>query len=285
MNKKTESSSRKGENASPPRERKPAIPGGVQAADPGQILEVPLVVQAIDLLKLCSLSGAVGVIHGPNGTGKTEALRKLERDYPSLGLPGNVIRLRCCQQEGASRGIKDLLLEIGAGGVFVATGQTASVNLLCKAATRAFNQRDVRMLLLDEADLWDTAALGGLVSMLDYFKEKGRSVAAILTGAHHPSDWLRHVPALDSRTIHVIESENLDRAGMMGIFLRWGGALAEFATVYESGDAEAGKVAKYLFSVTAGNLRRIYHLSIALLEAREKITMETAEAAVRRTSK
>jgi len=124
-------------------------------ADPKKILLLPLVEKAVDLLKLCSLTEAVGVIHGPNGTGKTEILRILERDYAACGLPGTVVRLRCCQQAGASRGIKDMLAEMGPGGVFVAVGQAASVALLCKAAVRAFEKRDVRALLLDEADLWD----------------------------------------------------------------------------------------------------------------------------------
>jgi len=250
-------------------------------ADIHDLCELPIVIAARSLLADCLLTGSIGAIVGPNGCGKTIALKFLEH----TPVDGSIFRLRCCQQEGSSRGVRDLLMEMGAAGIFAAANQSMPLAFLCKIALRTFEQRNVRALLLDEADLWDAAALSGLVTLLDQAAEKGRPIAAILTGSLPPQQWIQQVPSLDSRTFHIVRGENLSLDSTVGLLETWGGPFPVFSASYEAEDSDAMTIAEEIHAATGGNPRRLNFLASLLIASKGAITLAGAKKAIRKTSR
>lgn len=206
-----------------------------------EILTTPLIEKCVDLLKNCSATQSIGAVIGGNGTGKTVAFKALERRYGQLALPGEVFRYRCCQIEaGATRGIRDLLIELGAGGSALMNGASASVQILARIAIRELSGRNIRTLLLDEADQWSLPTLSGLVSLYDLCREKDYPITLLVTGAERPERWISAVPALRSRTLHFELAANMDEALMAAVLKTWGQPLAGLITKVEAGDKAAG---------------------------------------------
>lgn len=253
----------------------------IVAPDIEAFCELPIVLEAKSLLSACLLTKTIGAIVGPNGCGKTVALKILETSQ----VEGAVFRMRCCQQEGASRGVRDILMEMGAAGVFNTANQSMPLALLCKLALRAFQQRNIRVLLLDEADLWDARALGGLVTMLDVVADKGHAVSAILTGMLPPEQWLQQVPALDSRTLHTVRAKNLSLADMLGLLDSWGGGFSGLVEAFQLGDINAQNIAEDIHSATGGNPRRLYYVAKILLSRGQKISFAGVRRAIQETSR
>ena len=253
----------------------------LEESDIHDLCELPIVSAARSLLADCMLTSSVGVIVGPNGCGKSIALKFLER----TSVDGSIFRLRCCQQEGSSRGVRDLLMEMGAAGVFAAANQSMPLSFLCKIALRTFEQRNICVILLDEADLWDGAALSGFVTLLDHAAEKGRPVAAILVGSLPPQQWLQQVPSLDSRTFHIVRGENLSLDSAVGLLATWGDSLAAFAASYEAEEEEAMKIADEIYAATGGNPRRLNFLASLLLSSKGGITLTSTRKTILKTSR
>jgi len=245
-------------------------PQDYTCADVNRILRIPLIEQAELLLRDCSLTASIGVIVGPNGCGKSEALKRLAGNYRSLGLPGQAARIRCCQQDGPTRGAKDILLEIGVGGALMMNGQATPLSLICKTAVRAFRQRNLRCLLLDEADNWTIDTLGGFVTLLDYLRDKDHPVCAILTGVQSPTSWIGAVPALDSRTLATVNGYQLSENQVAGVLCKWGGAFSGLADSYIKGEGAALNAMQTIQSATGGNLRRLNYLCSLLAASKSK---------------
>jgi hypothetical protein len=226
------------------------------------IFTTPLIERCVELLKNCSSTKSIGAIVGGNGTGKTFALKALEGRYKALGLPGECFRYRCCQIEsGATRGIRDLLIELGAGGAALMNGGATSVQLLAKIALRELSQRNIRCVLLDEADQWVTLTLAGLISLFDLCREKDYPVTLIVAGAQRPEQWLGALPAMRSRTLHVETSSNLDPTLMASVLKVWSEPLARLVAKNDVGEKAAAKVIARIHKGTNGNFRRLSYFA------------------------
>lgn len=227
-----------------------------------EILTTPFVEKGVALLRDCVATRSIGAIVGSTGTGKTWTLKAMERRYAALGLPGGVIRYRCCQIEaGATRGIRDLLLEIGAGGAMLMNGGSASVQILSRIALREFKQLGIRTILMDEADQWSVQTLAGMLSLYDICAEKGQPITLILAGAERPEKWLGMLPALRSRTLHIEHSANLDEKLSASVLKSWSATLAELVGRLEQGDKSALRVFGKIYKGTAGNFRRLRYFA------------------------
>lgn len=189
-------------------------------------------------------------------------MRALELRYGKLGLPGTCFRYRCCQIEaGATRGIRDLLLELGAGGAALMNGSSVSVHVLSRIAIREFKQHNIRTLLLDEADQWSVQTLGGLVSLYDLCKEKEHPITLIVAGAERHERWIGALPAMRSRTLHFENSTNLDEAGMASVLKSWGEPFSGLVARVEAGENPAKRVFTRIFKGTSGNFRRLFYFT------------------------
>jgi hypothetical protein len=227
-----------------------------------EILSTPFIERCVALLKNCSATESIGAIIGGNGTGKSCAMRALELRYGKLGLPGTCFRYRCCQIEaGATRGIRDLLLELGAGGAALMNGSSVSVHVLSRIAIREFKQHNIRTLLLDEADQWSVQTLGGLVSLYDLCKEKEHPITLIVAGAERHERWIGALPAMRSRTLHFENSTNLDEAGMASVLKSWGEPFSGLVARVEAGENPAKRVFTRIFKGTSGNFRRLFYFT------------------------
>lgn len=246
-----------------------------------RVVRLPLIGEAERLLQHVSGTSSVGAITGPNGTGKTETLKVLQKRYGELGLPGTAFRMSCAQQTGASRGIKDILLEIGAGGSFFQAGVATPVSLLCKAALKFLRQREIQCLLLDEANRWDSDALAGLVTLLNYLTEKDHPTCTILVGDTPTAEWIGQVPSLDSRTLRVLDFANLTTSMIPGLLYAWGGELAQLVERFEARDKEAEECIGMIYASTAGNLRRLRYLAWLLVNQNAAIGYSEVKSAVK----
>ena len=217
----------------------------------------PHVVAAHDLLARCVKSESFGVIHGGNGCGKSITLKYLSRHAESCGITGEALYYRCCYVDGQTRGIRDFLTHLGAGGAMLANGSSISVQMASKLAGRELRQRNIRAILLDEADLWTISALTGFVTMLDVLKEQGRPISVVFAGALNPEMWIGAIPSARSRILHMQVIPMLDVENTAGVLAEWHPGFAEMTKRFDDGDRLALQVFQAVHKGTGGNLRRL----------------------------
>jgi hypothetical protein len=219
------------------------------------ILTLPAVERAQKLYDECVQTRALGVIVGMNGTGKTSALKSIAGRHTAESKPGVCLYYRCARNSGPTRGLKDILQELGCRDTLFRHG--ASVQMLVKFAQRELRKRDVRAILLDEADEWALDALGGFVTLFDVLRETDTPVAAVLAGVKAPSTWIGAIPSGDSRTLRVEQFSNLTPGMMLGILKKWLPTFEALAEEYEAKNAQTRKLVTAIAKVTSGNLRRL----------------------------
>lgn len=230
-----------------------------------QILTTPSINRAIDLLLECMATGSLGVITGDNGSGKTFALRALAGRYSKLNLAGNCIFYRCCQVQGPTRGVKDLLSEISSRGSIFRNGSSAGLQLLVRDVLHELKKKDIRTLLLDEADLWERDALAGFVTCYDFCRGNDVPLTVILTGTKALRDWIGAVPAGISRTLRTEHFGSLSLAILTSILQEWGEPFRKLVALAKSGDPEAKRHLQAIHKHTGGNIRRLRFFAELLL--------------------
>lgn len=239
-----------------------------------KILTLPSIEKTIHLVKDCVTLNCLGAISGIPGTGKTVSLQAVESRYVSMGLPGICVYYRCCSNSGPTRGIKDILESLG-----VRSGLLPSVSTLqftVKVAQREFATRQVRVLLLDEADSWDIPSLQGLITLYDTCLLSPHPVTFIFAGSVHLVKWLSKYNAALSRTLRCESLSNLTLPLTMSLLSQWGEPFEKLAFKVNQKNLEGLKTIKLIYQSTGGNLRRLtYFAKLAALEEKELSFEET----------
>lgn len=234
-------------------------------AGPEQILTTPAINRAIDLLLECTATRALGVITGDNGSGKTFALRALSGRYSKLNLAGNCLFYRCCQVQGPTRGVKDLLSEVSGRGSIFRNGSSAGLQLLVRDMLHELKKKDIRTLLLDEADLWEREALAGFITCYDFCRGNDFPVTVVMTGTKALRDWIGAVPAGISRTLRTEHFGSLPLTTMTSMLQEWGEPFRDLVRSAKSGDPEAKRHLQVIHKHTGGNVRRLRFFAELLL--------------------
>jgi hypothetical protein len=224
-----------------------------------KILTTPAIERVITLVKECVALGAIGVVVGPPGTGKTTALLAVEKRYPTLGLPGGCFYYRCCSGTGPTRGVRDLLVGLGMRESLLPVG--FSLQMVIKIALREFESRSLRVLLCDEADTWGVDALRGVLTMADISRQKGQPLVLILGAATDADRWLGDLPSALSRTLRFEFFENLSVEMTLSVLQEWGPVFQSFAGQVEKGDKEAVRTLKLIHKGTGGNFRKLHYFA------------------------
>lgn len=229
------------------------------------VVPTPAVETAMTLLRECMATQSIGALIGSNGVGKTFALKAVEGRYSKLGLGGACLRYRCCEVRGSTRGVRDLLMHLGGRLASLRNGVTGGLQLYAKMAQAEFRKRDIRVLLLDEADLWDVAALGGLITLFDTLREGGLPLTIVLTGILPPAQWLDQLSSLRSRTLRVETVTPLSKETLLGVCQEWAEPFRQLAADVDAKKPASQKLLRTIFSGTQGNLRRARQLCDLLL--------------------
>ena len=225
--------------------------------------ELPIVTteaieRCIGLLKDCYAARGIGVITGPNGTGKSTALKTLMRRYPTLGLRGRPFYLRCCPVKGHTRGLKDLVDALGRK---IFHGSGASVAYTAKLCLHELKRLEISALFLDDADLWGTDVMEGVVALRDMAIDADYPLVLLMAGAGNPERWIGSIPSAKSRLLKVETIGELTLEQMLGVLRSWGEVFEVFVLSAESGDKEATKAARKLHSYLRGNFRKLGFLA------------------------
>ena len=224
------------------------------------VLRTPAVESVECLLKEAITLNCISVVSGINGVGKTTALRMLERQYKALGLGGTALYHLASGGSGPSRAVKDILSDMGVREALIQTGMP--LHLSVKHAMREFERREVRVLLLDDADNWGGDALRGLVTLFDQCRAQNRPVAMILAGALPPDRWIVPVAAAMSRTLRTETLIPLSPEMMVAIFKQWGGPLGKLAEKAAEGDKKSASLIRKIHRITlGGRFRRISYFA------------------------
>lgn len=248
------------------------------------IISTPAVEAGTTLLRECAATSSLGVIVGDNGCGKTFALRAMEARYPKLGLSGNCLRYRCCQVVGVTRGVRDIIVHLGGRGAGFTNGATGGLQLFCKFALAEFKKRELRALLLDEADLWDITALAGLVTFFDFAREQQHHVTIIMTGVEATAKWIEAVGSARSRTLRIETVGPLSRELLLGVLQEWAPQFRTLAEEVNAGSASAIRLMDRIYRGCGGNLRRARQFTDLLLMEGEgvKLTEELIRSTYRK---
>lgn len=229
------------------------------------IVPTPAVESAMTLLRECIATQSIGALIGSNGVGKTYALKAVEGRYAKLGLGGECLRYRCCEVRGSTRGVRDLLMHLGGRLASLRNGVTGGLQLYAKMAQAEFRKRDIRVLLLDEADLWDVSALGGLITLFDTLREAGLPLTILMVGILPPAQWLDQLSSLRSRTLRVETITPLGKETLLGVCQEWAEPFRQLAADVDAKRPAAQKLLRMIFAGTQGNLRRSRQLCDLLL--------------------
>jgi hypothetical protein len=225
-------------------------------SSPESILTLPSVEATVRLAKHCRALGTIGVITGPNGTGKTEALKFLLRCPDLLPPQQFAYYYQAVQAIGPSRGVRDILVDMEVRQAVHQRGMALPIAL--KLALREFQDRKIHLLLIDEADLLAIDALQGLISLYDFCRAKGHHVAMVCAGARTTEKWIGSLPAAWSRTLKVSRIHNLSVEMTCALFQGWGSPMAELAEAVRAKNKDAIALIKTIHKGTGGNLRRLY---------------------------
>jgi hypothetical protein len=223
------------------------------------IVDTPDVQATVELLRDSAAAKAIGVITGPNGSGKTEALRAVEKMYGKLGMLGTALYYRCHLNKRNSRGIKDILDSLGVRQAAFQSG--ASLQYAVKMCLAELKKKKIHALLIDEADLWTRDSLLGLIGLFDMALLEKYPLAMVLASTGNPDLWLAPVASAKSRTLKITSFEYMDRELMGKVMRKWGTEFESWLDLVEKKDATALKVLTRIHKLTAGNFRRLGHFA------------------------
>lgn len=234
-------------------------------SSPSSILTLPSVEAVLRLAKHCLALRTIGVLTGPNGAGKSEALKFLVRSTDLLPPDRIAYYYQAVQAMGASRGVRDLLVDFEVRQAIHQRGMALPIAL--KLALREFQDRRIGLLLIDEADLLSIESLQGVISLYDYCQAKGHRLALLCAGAKTSEKWIGALPAAWSRTLKVCLITNLSVEMTCALFAGWGSPMAELAQAVREKDRDAVAAIKMIHKGTGGNLRRLsFFAGLAALE-------------------
>lgn len=243
------------------------------------IITTPLVEQSWQLFENCRIAQALGVIQGPSGTGKTWALKAIQKRFAQAQLPGSVSIVSCCQASGPSSGVRSILLEMGLGGSVLSNRTVAGLHYLLKLAQREISQRGVKGILLDDADSYAVDTIGGIVSLFNHLKETGHPVTILFAGVLPEERWISQLPAAATRTLHIERAEAMSAKLMAAVLKKMRPPMPSLVAAYQNGNKDAGKILRLIHQSTGGVFRRVRFFSdLAAEKTPSTLTLETAEA-------
>ncbi len=222
-----------------------------------RIVTIPLLEEVEILASDCLQLGCLGAVTGPSGIGKTVALRSVER---KLSRPGsNCFYFRAYQTEGHTRCVRDFLHAIGIRSSTIPSGLTLQV--LIKLALREIRAREIKLLLVDEADHWPLDGLKGFIAMVDAAHSDDYGLSAILCGNTELATWLAHYAPGMSRTLRCCHGKPLSAALSLATLRQWSPVFDELAIRINSGDKTARRTASLIHAGTGGSLRRLNYFA------------------------
>ena len=229
------------------------------------------------MARRCSALRCLGVLTGDNGTGKTVCLKRLQAFPSKYGVEGKTAYFLAATTAGPTRGLKDFLADRGVKQAIHQKG--ISMKLLTKLAYRELQEKDIRMLLVDEADLIDTAALQGFVSLSDTCRDLRFPIAVLFSGVRDPSLWIGPIGAAESRTLQYARLSALTPELITAVFSGWGRPVAQLAEQVKAKDKDAIGTIRAIHRATKGNFRRLYFFArLAALEHGEcRLTEEVVD--------
>jgi hypothetical protein len=213
------------------------------------------------LLSDCVATGSIGVLTGPNGSGKTEALKALVGRYAKIGTKGTALYFRCCLLKSHTRGLKDLAEAMGRK-LFAGSNSTGSVQFAIRTCIHEMERQGITAIFLDDADLWSEEVLENVIALRDKAHEKGWPLVVILAGATNPDNWLGRVASARSRTLKVEAFQDLGPGEMLGILRSWNPVFEAFTQAVAEGDKKAEKCARTIHAHTKGNMRRLSYFAL-----------------------
>jgi len=220
-----------------------------------RIVTLPALERAHQLAEHCIRLRCLGAICGPNGVGKTVALRSIETKFPTMGVPGTCVYYRAFHTDGYTRGVRDLLASLGLRSSQIPMG--ASLQLVSKVALREFRARQTRLLLIDEADSWTLDSLRGMISVTDAANQAELPLSVVFAGDSDLPKWLGQHGAGISRTLQIDHFQNLPLDLTLAVLRQWGAPFQILAEQLSQKDKEARSLAKRILQATGGNLRRL----------------------------
>jgi hypothetical protein len=226
---------------------------------PSTILTLPSITSAQVLAKHCVALGCIGVITGTNGVGKTEALKFLARSTDLLPADTKTRYHQCVQAAGASRAVRDILVDLEVRQAVHQRGMALPIAL--KLALREFTERKIGLLLLDDGDLLSIDSLQGIVSLYDYCRAKNYPLSLILAGATGSEKWIGALPAAWSRTLKVCRLQNLTVELTCALFAGWGPPMSGLAEAVRAKNRDAIGVLRFIHKGVNGNTRRLYYFA------------------------
>ncbi len=226
------------------------------------VITTSLITRAVQLAKDAVLLDCIGVITGPNGGGKSVALKTTLSRYASLGLDGIALYHRACATQGHTRGVKDILFEFGIREAHVSS---SNLQIACKLGLREFSARKIKLMLLDEADSMNKDSLVGVVTLIDYCNQHGHRLGLVMAAAQPISGWLATNSAGMSRTVREEKADNMVVEEVLAILREWVPALTSLITQAMEKNAEALKLARLIYKgIGDGNFRRMSYFATLL---------------------
>jgi hypothetical protein len=242
-----------------------AVPMG----SPSTFLRVPQAEEIFTLARRCHAVHSLGVVVGGNGTGKTTTLRYLTDHPDRCGIEGGVAYFLAASAAGPTRGLKDFLGDRGIKQAIYQKG--LSMKLLARLAHRDLQENDIRLVVVDEADMLDVQSIQGFVSMFDTCRDLGFPIAVLFAGVLDASKWINQIAAAESRTLHSVTLASLKPEMIAAIFTEWGPPLDRLAARVKVQEKEAVAVLRMIAQGTGGNFRKLYFFgSITALEHKQE---------------
>ena len=168
-----------------------------------------------------------------------------------MGLSGDAFYYCCQANFGPTRGVKDMLVEMGIGGALLANGSGSSLQLLFKIALRDFSRKNIHCLLLDETDRWNGDAIAVILALHDHLRERGHPISLVMASMSEDPTWMAENDAARSRTLRVLHAEPILAQEMVGLLALWSEDFAKFAA--EPDD----ELSHTIYEHTGPDLRRL----------------------------